>query len=107
VRERRKLGFPTPTRLWLKGGIGDWVAGLIAGSAPRQLIDVDYAQKLLTDHRAGVADNSRKVWTVAMFCLWWAIFVDRTIRPAPLVTPARPPLAPLPNDRITTVLTGQ
>ncbi|WP_127502454.1 asparagine synthase (glutamine-hydrolyzing) [Actinoplanes solisilvae] len=106
VRERRKLGFPTPTRLWLKGGIGDWVAGLISGSAPRHLIDVDYVLKLLSDHRAGVADNSRKVWTVAMFCLWWAIFVDRTIRPAPLVTPARPALT-IPSDRITTVLTGQ
>ena len=31
VREQRKLGFPTPTRIWLKGAIGDWVAGLMAG----------------------------------------------------------------------------
>ncbi|MDY7087364.1 MAG: asparagine synthase (glutamine-hydrolyzing) [Actinomycetota bacterium] len=106
VRERRKLGFPTPTRLWLKGGIGDWVGGLIAGSGPRHLIDVDYALRLLTEHRAGQADHSRKVWAVAMFCLWWAIFVDGTIRPEPLF--ATPPVpAPLPNDQWATVMTGQ
>jgi len=107
VRERRKLGFPTPTRLWLKGSIGDWIGGLISGSAPRYLIDVDYALRLLTDHRAGHADNSRKVWTVAMFSLWWAIFVDRTIRPAPLTMSLTPPVTPFTNDRITTVLTGR
>ena len=81
ARERRKLGFPTPTRVWLKGAIGDWVAGLMAGSGARSLLDLEYAQRLLAEHRAGVADHSRKVWTVAIFCLWYAIFVDGTIRP--------------------------
>ncbi|WP_433306849.1 asparagine synthase (glutamine-hydrolyzing) [Actinoplanes sp. CA-030573] len=91
VRSNRKLGFPTPTRLWLRGAIGDWVAGLMAGSGARGLLDLDYAQGLLAEHRAGGADNSRKVWTVAMFCLWYAIFVDGTIRPA------NHPLAPPPE----------
>ena len=40
-------------------------------------------EQLLADHRAGVADNSRKVWAVAMFCLWHAIEIERTINPAP------------------------
>jgi asparagine synthase (glutamine-hydrolysing) len=84
VRDRRKLGFPTPTRLWLKGGIGDWVADLMDRSQTGHLLDLGYAQRLLADHRAGVADNSRKVWTVAMFCLWHAITVERSLNPAPL-----------------------
>jgi asparagine synthase (glutamine-hydrolysing) len=92
VRDRRKLGFPTPTRLWLKGTIGDWVADLFAGSQTGHLLDLGYAQRLLADHRAGVADNSRKVWTVAMFCLWHAITVERSI----VVAPAQP-LAPRPT----------
>jgi asparagine synthase (glutamine-hydrolysing) len=83
VRERRKLGFPTPTRIWLKGAIGDWVGGLLADSRTGHLLDLAYAQRLLADHRAGVADNSRKVWTVAMFCLWHAIYVEGTISPQP------------------------
>ncbi len=100
VRERRKLGFPTPTRLWLKGSIGEWVAGLIAGSGARRLLDLDYALRLLAEHRAGTADHSRKVWTVAIFCLWYAIFVDGTIRPAV-------PALTAPTDRWATVLTGR
>jgi len=87
VRERRKLGFPTPTRLWLKGGIGDWVGGLIADSQAGHLLDLGYAQRLLADHRAGVAENSRRVWAVAMFCLWYAIHVERSICPAPATRP--------------------
>ena len=96
VRERRKLGFPTPTRLWLKGGIGDWVADLMAGSQAGHLLDLGYAQRLLTDHRAGVADNSRKVWTVAMFCLWHAITVERSLTPMPLTPMPLRPMAPRP-----------
>ncbi|UQU61590.1 asparagine synthase (glutamine-hydrolyzing) [Couchioplanes caeruleus] len=83
VRERRKLGFPTPTRLWLKGAIGDWVSALLTASQAGHLVDLGYAQRLLAEHRAGVADNSRKVWTVAMFCLWHAITVEKAIDPAP------------------------
>ncbi|GIF20532.1 asparagine synthase (glutamine-hydrolyzing) [Actinoplanes tereljensis] len=81
VRSRRKLGFPTPTRIWLKGSIGDWVGGLLADSRAGHLLDLNYALRLLADHRAGLADNSRKVWAVAMFCLWYAVNVDRSINP--------------------------
>jgi asparagine synthase (glutamine-hydrolysing) len=83
IRDRPKLGFPTPTRVWLKGAIGDWIGDLLADSGTGHLIDLNYAQRLLADHRAGVADNSRKVWAVAMFCLWHAIEIERTINPAP------------------------
>jgi asparagine synthase (glutamine-hydrolysing) len=85
VVDRRKLGFPTPTRVWLKGQIGDWVAGLLADSRTGHLLDLGYVQRLLAEHRAGHADHSRKVWTVAMFCLWHAINVEHTVtvRPAP------------------------
>jgi hypothetical protein len=63
---------------------GDWIGGLLADSQTGHLIDLGYAQRLLADHRAGVADHSRKVWAVAMFCLWHAITIERTINPAPL-----------------------
>ncbi|MEV4640199.1 asparagine synthase (glutamine-hydrolyzing) [Actinoplanes sp. NPDC049548] len=90
VRERRKLGFPTPTRLWLKGAIGDWAGALFADSQAGHLLNLSYAHRLLAEHRAGVADHSRKVWTVAMFCLWHAITVEKTIVPAPPRGAAQP-----------------
>jgi asparagine synthase (glutamine-hydrolysing) len=40
-------------------------------------------RKLLDAHRKGEADNSRKVWTVLVFCVWHAIFVERSIDPRP------------------------
>jgi asparagine synthase (glutamine-hydrolysing) len=79
VVDRRKLGFPTPTRVWLKGMIGDWVGDLLADSQTGHLLDLGYVQRLLAEHRAGRADHSRKVWTVAMFCLWHAIAVEHRI----------------------------
>jgi asparagine synthase (glutamine-hydrolysing) len=75
VVNRRKLGFPTPTRLWLRGPIGEWVADLLDRSQAGDLLDLAYAQRLLAEHRRGDADHSRKVWTVAMFCLWHELFV--------------------------------
>lgn len=89
VRERRKLGFPTPTRVWLRGPIGDWAGDLIAGSQAGHLLDLDYALRLLAEHRAGHADHSRKVWTVVMFCLWHAIQIEGSIvvRSAPQADP--------------------
>jgi asparagine synthase (glutamine-hydrolysing) len=83
VVERPKLGFPTPTRVWLKGVVGDWAAEVIFRSAASELLDLGYAQKLLAEHRSGAADHSRKVWTVLSFCLWYAIFVERSLDAAP------------------------
>ena len=90
VVDRRKLGFPTPTRVWLKGQIGDWVGGLLADSQAGHLIDLGYVQRLLAEHRAGHADHSRKVWTVAMFCLWHAINVEHSsaVREGDIAEPA-------------------
>ncbi|MFC4071353.1 asparagine synthase (glutamine-hydrolyzing) [Actinoplanes subglobosus] len=79
VRSAKKLGFPTPTRLWLRGPIGDWVDHLLSTSQAGDLLDLEYVRGLLAEHRAGGADRSRKVWTVAMFCLWHAIAVEKSI----------------------------
>ena len=31
---------------------------------------------LLDEHIQGKKDNSRKVWTVFMFCLWYEIYIE-------------------------------
>ncbi|MBO0869929.1 MAG: asparagine synthase C-terminal domain-containing protein, partial [Micromonosporaceae bacterium] len=81
VVDRRKLGFPTPTRLWLAGEMYDWAHEMIAGSGAGQLLDLAYAHTLLEEHRSGRVDLSRKVWTVLAFCVWHAIFVTGTLDP--------------------------
>ncbi|GAA0466925.1 asparagine synthetase B [Actinoplanes capillaceus] len=75
VVNRRKIGFPTPTRLWLRGPIGEWAADLLDRSQAGDLLNLGVAQRLLAEHRRGDADHARKLWTVVMFCLWHDIFV--------------------------------
>jgi asparagine synthase (glutamine-hydrolysing) len=81
IVDRPKLGFPTPTRVWLAGEMYEWAQEVLSSSGAGDLLDLPYAQGLLAAHRRGAADHSRKIWTVLIFCLWYAIFVDRTLDP--------------------------
>jgi asparagine synthase (glutamine-hydrolysing) len=90
VVDRRKLGFPTPTRIWLRGTLGEWAGEVMHRSAAGGLLDLEYAQRLLAEHRRGSADHSRKVWTVLTFCLWHAIFVERSLPVGPVANQVRP-----------------
>ncbi|QSB13026.1 asparagine synthase (glutamine-hydrolyzing) [Natronosporangium hydrolyticum] len=81
IVNRPKLGFPTPTRVWLAGEMADWADHIFATSGAGDLLDLGYARELLRAHRSGEADHSRKIWTVLVFCVWHAIFVARTLDP--------------------------
>jgi asparagine synthase (glutamine-hydrolysing) len=95
VVDRRKLGFPTPTRLWLRGTLGEWAGEVMYRSAAGGLLDLGYAQDLLAEHRRGTVDHSRKLWAVLTFCLWHAIFVEQSL-------PVQP-AAPAPAERAVAV----
>jgi asparagine synthase (glutamine-hydrolysing) len=81
IVNRRKLGFPTPTRVWLRGEMYEWAHEILDRSDAGDLLNLDYARRLLDAHKRGEADYSRKVWTVLVFCVWHAIFVSRTLDP--------------------------
>jgi asparagine synthase (glutamine-hydrolysing) len=81
IVNRKKLGFPTPTRVWLAGEMFEWARHIFATSGAGGLLDLNYADRLLQEHKDGVADHSRKIWTVLVFCVWHAIFVTRTLDP--------------------------
>ncbi len=81
VLNRKKLGFPVPIRHYLKEGSYDWARNIITGSQTQEYIDPVAVVKLLDDHRAGVADYSRQIWTVLVFQLWHEIFVTGSVTP--------------------------
>jgi asparagine synthase (glutamine-hydrolysing) len=81
IVNRRKLGFPTPTRVWLRNEMYDWAHAILSRSGAGELLDLAYARSLLDAHKREEADNSRKVWTVLVFCVWHAIFVERSLDP--------------------------
>jgi len=86
VLNRPKLGFPVPIRHWLRAGeLMEWAYGLVAASRPSrvvELVDLDAVQRMLDEHRTGASDHSRRLWTVLIFLLWYAIFVEHSVVPA-------------------------
>jgi asparagine synthase (glutamine-hydrolysing) len=87
VAERPKLGFPVPTRQWLKKEFYNWARELIHDSDVDHLINKQYVLQLLEDHKNNVRDNSRKVWTVLVFLLWHQIYMEGAIQFSPTVSP--------------------
>ena len=49
---------------------------IITNANVDKLINKKYALNLLDEHIQGKKDNSRKVWTVFMFCLWYELYIE-------------------------------
>ncbi len=82
VLNRPKLGFPVPIRHWLRAGeLLEWAYAMVGSSAADQFVDVGAVRRMLDEHRSGVADHSRRLWTVLIFMLWHAIFVEHSVVP--------------------------
>ncbi|WP_428338402.1 asparagine synthase (glutamine-hydrolyzing) [Mycobacterium sp.] len=82
VLNRPKLGFPVPIRHWLRAGpLLEWAHETIDASATDYLIDRAAVRRMLDEHRCGTADHSRRLWTVLIFMLWHAIFVEQRVVP--------------------------
>ncbi|RKJ41542.1 asparagine synthase (glutamine-hydrolyzing) [Acutalibacter sp. 1XD8-33] len=72
---KRKLGFPVPTRVWLKEEkYYNQVKEAFLSPQAEEFFHTEKLLQLLDDHRAGKADNSRRVWTVYTFLVWYEEF---------------------------------
>ena len=73
VSDKKKLGFPVPIRVWMKD---EDVYNLIKGKFEKaeEFFNTKEIIKLLDDHKNGKKDNSRKVWTIYMFLLWYDVY---------------------------------
>ncbi|MCR5835487.1 MAG: asparagine synthase (glutamine-hydrolyzing) [Lachnospiraceae bacterium] len=72
---KKKLGFPVPIRVWLKEEkYYNQVKDVLTGEAANKYFDTDMLVKLLEDHRNDKADNSRKIWTVYVFLVWYNVY---------------------------------
>lgn len=72
VAKRRKLGFPVPIRVWLRQDKFYYmVRNAFLSETAERYFHTDQLLRLLERHRADEEDNSRKIWTVYMFLLWY------------------------------------
>ena len=70
--EKDKLGFPVPIRVWLKEDkYYNTVREEFTGEIAEKFFNTEKLTALLDSHRAGKADNSRKIWTVYTFIIWY------------------------------------
>lgn len=75
VANKKKLGFPVPIRVWLKEEkYYNTVKEVLTGEAAERFFNTEILVKLLEEHREGKADNSRKIWTVYVFLVWYKVY---------------------------------
>lgn len=73
--EKKKLGFPVPTRVWLKDEkYYNIVKNAFNSETAKKFFNSEELIKFLDDHYNGKEDNSRKVWTVYIFIVWYDIY---------------------------------
>ncbi len=75
--KKKKLGFPVPIRVWLReekySGI---VRQAFTSETAKKFFNTDFLVSLLDSHKEGKCDNSRKIWTVFMFLVWYDIYFN-------------------------------
>ena len=73
--KRPKLGFPVPIRIWLRQDDHyETVKAAFTGKVAERYFNTKELMRLLDRHKAGKADNSRKIWTVYMFLVWYGVY---------------------------------
>lgn len=78
VAQKKKLGFPVPIRVWLKE---DKYCSIVKEAFTSEYAKMFFKEKeltkLLNTHYKGKKDQSRKIWTIYMFLVWYkAYFMD-------------------------------
>ena len=72
-----KLGFPVPIRVWLReDAYYNKVKAAFESPAARRYFRTEELLRLLEQHKRGKKDNSRKIWTVYMFLVWYSVYFE-------------------------------
>ncbi|MBR1533632.1 MAG: asparagine synthase C-terminal domain-containing protein, partial [Ruminococcus sp.] len=75
VAEKEKLGFPVPTRVWLKDEhYYNVVRSMFESPTAEKFFNTDVIIRYLDEHFEEKEDNSRKVWTIYVFLVWYQIY---------------------------------
>lgn len=73
--EKEKLGFPVPTRVWLRDEkYYNVVKDMFNSDISKKFFKPEQLIAWLDEHYSGKEDNSRKVWTIYVFLVWYKIY---------------------------------
>lgn len=77
VAKRKKLGFPVPTRVWLRQEkYYNKVKEEFESENAKKFFNQEEIIKLLNTHYKGKKDNSRKIWAIYVFLIWYKQFFE-------------------------------
>lgn len=73
--QKEKLGFPVPTRVWLRDKkYYSIVKEAFTSKTSEKFFNTKELLNILEDHYNGKWDNSRKVWTIYIFIVWYDLY---------------------------------
>ncbi len=72
ILKRSKKGFGIPVARWLRGPLSPWLDRLLAPDRLRAqgFFRPEEVARLVREHREGVRDRRKPLWTLLMFQLW-------------------------------------
>ena len=75
VAQKEKLGFPVPTRVWLKDEhYYNVVKDVFLSPTAEKFFNTNILLEYLDEHYEEREDNSRKIWTIYVFLVWYRIY---------------------------------
>ena len=79
ILTRRKMGFPVPFALWMRGPRGtDLARDVLLDTRARQrgITDPAAVAALIDGHAAGTVDGGDALWSLLNLELWYRTFID-------------------------------
>src|SRR3954447_3319254 len=98
ILTRKKMGFPVPFGVWMRGAWKDTArdVSLDARSRQRGIINPPAVEQLISGHVAGTTNGADAIWSLLNLELWYRTHIDgegvQTIPGKPLTIPSAAPL---------------
>ena len=77
VAGKKKLGFPVPLARWIREDkYFAMIEAAFKSETADKFFDRDYILALLDRHKSEKADESKKIWVIYMFLVWYEIYFN-------------------------------
>lgn len=72
---RPKLGFPVPTRNWIRSEMRDFVWDILVSDIASDVLNHTTLCLMMEEHCDGIKDWGRELWAAVTFLLWYESFI--------------------------------
>jgi len=98
ILTRKKMGFPVPFGVWMRGPWKDTARDVLLDARSRQrgIINPKAVEQLISGHAAGTTNGADAIWSLLNLELWYRTHIDgegvQVIPGKPLTIPSAAPL---------------